>query len=1011
MISKKILLAIILSCAGFFFFSNSTHAAIGPWPGNTYDTDPNNPSNLRILLSRTFQHPAAEGGRVVFAIYSTTPGDVRVTINNVGSCDLGDSNDAKKVRVWGEGLSAKGTVFETCNKQSGEITVNISNNAIAGVTYGNEKKPLYEGIINADLDPDSNNSGTFGFRARSDEGKFFGFKQAVNSSLAIDSTNGPSPYGSRLNDLKIPVGYCSADLTDKNRKLRVKIYDPDNFQASYAQNIGPNGSYVPLKIGVFQNTFLPVDGYPGPQSQWEYFYSNKYIASKDDASATVKYVSATIQNRSLPSIGASSIRIKDMGSGNYVVLGIFSVAGLFGLESPLDEVYANPDVHCDPPPCYVLGNCPPPPETWRWKMNPSITGFNNQVTFTGQTPPKATYNNNLEGTVTSMGSGDGEGNVTGGKKYVDVNLSMTRNGVELVDDFYTRWQSLDQGNGTTNKPEMIQSADDIPGKYCAQMFFPDGELGRSKNNIPNVDPESSESTLDATNEKVRRFRYFYNSGWKHASTKTDTKTFWGFNSGNPTQWSSDGNDSTHWWSFYGHLNGFGNSAGGNNAFATQTPQYCAWVVDVDPNPVDNFPYEKGQGGQVNFGVKVDTGGANDVPVTDFTWSWVIKGLGAGGSDISGTVYTNTRDAGASSTITLDSTAQDRLNNSTPGTRYQFIITANGKQTEGWITVIEVPFARFYGNDVYSTSRSAGGGKLRFNDSDNANAGTYQERGSVAQYAAFAAGSATNYLDTAAFRYFGSALNPKPATGLLSEGSELSDISAENVYSKITQSKPEDCLDNYSNVNGQLTNNAISRLCYDLDNATPLNATPQPGNFDYRKKITVFYNNDIYITKNIINTTPSANRTDPEQTAVALFVGNNIYIDKSVTRIDAILVAQNTIDTCYNTTGNSPIANTDLEDTGQCRNKLVINGSVSAKTVKFKRVGGSRYLAPVGTLPGNAVGSGVIEKDGETNLPLNSGLSAEIINFPAYLYWAQPYLFNESTSGGKVNSIYTAPPRQ
>jgi hypothetical protein len=440
---------------------------------------------------------------------------------------------------------------------------------------------------------------------------------------------------------------------------------------------------------------------------------------------------------------------------------------------------------------------------------------------------------------------------------------------------------------------------------------------------------------------------------------------------------------------------------------------CVHVIDPEAIVPSRVEYEKGSGSVTVAGTNINVSNGGSCPVAPITipYTWSIGGVSGSSSFNYGGVFGCNNQ---SNLIPISPGITNQLNNQPPGpSGIQYCLNVNNEGNRcGEIVVYEVPFARFYGNDVYSTSRNAGEGKFRFNDSDNANTGTYQERGSVAQYAAFAAGSATNYLDTAAFRYFGTALNPKPATGLLSEGSELSDISAENVYSKITtQSKPEDCLDNYSNVNGQLTNNAISRLCYDLDNATPLNATPQPGNFDYRKKITVFYNNDIYITKNIINTTPSANRTDPEQTAVALFVGNNIYIDKSVTRIDAILVAQNTIDTCFNTTGNSPIANTDLEDTGQCRNKLVINGSVSAKTIKYKRVGGSRYLAPVGSLPGNSDGAGVVEKDGQLNLPQDSGLSAEIINFPAYLYWAQPYLFNESTSGGKVNSIYIAPPRK
>jgi hypothetical protein len=349
------------------------------------------------------------------------------------------------LRFGARGSGIDGATFNNCSGTSKTILVSI-NNLVSNVTYGPNKKPLYEGKITAELYPKNNNAGTFGFRVTADRGNFFGFKQDVGSSLAIDSTNGPPPYGSALGDLKIPVGYCSTDLSDKTRSILTRIYDPDNFPASYAQNIGTNGAYVPLKFGIFQNEYLHVDGFPG---QWDYFSSGRFIASRDDGSASVKLITSQIKNRSLPSVGASSLRIRDMGSGNYVVLGIFSLYNLFGVqqEAPLDEVYGRPDVNCDPPPCEILGNCPPVPETWRWKMNPSITGFNNQVTFTGQTPPKATYNNNLDGTVTSMGQiyedkPTGEGNVTGGantlaqpnvyagKNYVDVNSSFTRNGAE-----------------------------------------------------------------------------------------------------------------------------------------------------------------------------------------------------------------------------------------------------------------------------------------------------------------------------------------------------------------------------------------------------------------------------------------------------------------------------------------------------------------------------------------------------------------------------------------------------
>ena len=89
----------------------------------------------------------------------------------------------------------------------------------------------------------------------------------------------------------------------------------------------------------------------------------------------------------------------------------------------------------------------------------------------------------------------------------------------------------------------------------------------------------------------------------------------------------------------------------------------------------------------------------------------------------------------------------------------------------------------------------------------------------------------------------------------------------------------------------------------------------------------------------------------------------------------------------------------------------MNGSLSANSISFSRVGGSRYLAPAGAGVNNDTGAGIEEKNGKASLALNSGLSAEIVNFPAYLYWAKPYLQDNSKSGGTVDSMFVAPPRK
>lgn len=109
----------------------------------------------------------------------------------------------------------------------------------------------------------------------------------------------------------------------------------------------------------------------------------------------------------------------------------------------------------------------------------------------------------------------------------------------------------------------------------------------------------------------------------------------------------------------------------------------------------------------------------------------------------------------------------------------------------------------------------------------------------------------------------------------------------------------------------------------------------------------------------------------------IIYGNNIYINCNVRRIDAILIANNTIDTCYNATDKNSAGK--LRNDALRSNQLVINGM----TISNKLTLGRTY----GAAPGN-----------------NSDVPGEIIN-----YDSSAVLWSNFVSGagesGKITTTY------
>ena len=286
----------------------------------------------------------------------------------------------------------------------------------------------------------------------------------------------------------------------------------------------------------------------------------------------------------------------------------------------------------------------------------------------------------------------------------------------------------------------------------------------------------------------------------------------------------------------------------------------------------------------------------------------------------------------------------------------------------------VPYARFYGNDIAS-----GSGSIYFNNRDNQPlTASSSSAGSAAEYAAIA--KTTILIATAAF----SSTAPASPIGLSALTSAQVAIASTN-----------------STSGAKWLGDWSTSGYYGDFNATP---TTISGASSIASKITIV-GKDIYITGNITidenklpyTVKPFNNASIP---VITLIADNNIYIDPSVTQIDALLQAGNDIYTCSTGALATP--------SSVCKNTLLVNGEVGAKNkIHFDRVCGTRLYAL----------STEVSTTHATYIPTNenpscsgnykSGVAAEVINFPSYLYFASPYISGATQT--QYQSIYSAPP--
>ncbi|MBP9820956.1 hypothetical protein KBC85_02330 [Candidatus Saccharibacteria bacterium] len=315
----------------------------------------------------------------------------------------------------------------------------------------------------------------------------------------------------------------------------------------------------------------------------------------------------------------------------------------------------------------------------------------------------------------------------------------------------------------------------------------------------------------------------------------------------------------------------------------------------------------------------------------------------------------------------------------PGFRYTYTISYGSATANGSGIVFQVPYSRVYGGDVFSNN------DINFPMYDTRVKSTFQSNsGALSQYAAMFKNFKTG-LPTSGLR--SAVANRTQGNDGLDSKFNFSNIDF-NEVSGINKNLPDDC-EIRNNSSTVFTTSFGNNVCYKYvgHNIT----TPY---ISYSNKITIKSDSDIIIHKDIINNT--SDFSNPKNTGVMLIIAKNIKIDKNVKRIDAILVASENIDTC------------DVSNNigAQCKDPLVINGSIAANNIKLKRISGSRLLGTDGNNGGFA-GSKNIEA-------YNNNLddkAAEIVNFPVYLYFAKPYLQSDTRSGALVDEIYSTNPRR
>jgi hypothetical protein len=959
----KLILSFAVNVGLLFSVHSLANAAV--WPGNQWDSNPSSPnSDIIISLGQQSYHQSAQGTKVKFYYYvkdDQGPKNIRLINTECGNKDgvivyiINEENNF--ISLFGK---------DNCGNKDLNLTNRKDFIQFNDGVYARYEVAVYLwGTSKNDIPP---NIGFFKFQVQYDAsgGNAIGFKSSKSKSDDYALPLGSRKGDTYLNNIRIPIGSC-----DSNGTGRFNIYDSDNF-AGGAQ---PDNPYTELKFGVRYDGALIDHVANGVDSNVAWFKQNGYYYPKDSGSSQDRWIEYSLPR--LSDGDQAYFILKDLGGNNFVNFGI-----------PWDELPKS----C--PPIIIPKPNTTPPTNYNWAIN-ATSSVNNSVITKGSTA--LFKHKQLKATGSNGWVSD---NIT--TDYVNGDIVTTFNGNEIARDtgFDTNTgETIEYNDSDAPKPTNRNKAliGSSVGRYCQYINYPVGFLGKRK--APNYNGSGHTyrwvyipgRTVDIPYDITKANRNMSVPGggydaWWLGSTTDDTPNgatdqYWSFhdfnggggeqldaNGANNWRWESkaiDNNDSSRRpWEVYGWWNPFNNTY---NSFPYSFTPACVDVIDPTPTTsVSDF--EKGSG---------DKRVTHNVNIGPNCLSAIV--------DIRIRAYSNTDSfydetfpvsLGGGQPCSRDfpkDIPQNTLNNYKPGEKVSInteIVSSDRNDPKSFV-VYEVPFARFYGNDIYSRTN------INFNT-----VSTDIKKGSIVEYAAMAGGYPS--IGTGVFIY--------PSNNQLKA-----------VHSNIPEPTsfilPSVCSDvaitNLSTIAG--------KSCFSLNNDLTFSA-----NTSYTQKISIASTEDVFINADITNDTANANYSSPELTGVLLIKAKNIYIGPNVKRIDAILFASESVVTCAtDVNGSTPAKNNwhKLPADGGCRNPLTINGAIESANIKFSRTGGSRLLNN-----GSKNGSDTVYNIGARNdAGYASGEPAEIVNFPVYLYFARPYV--EDLSSTTFGSIYDAPPRR
>lgn len=338
-----------------------------------------------------------------------------------------------------------------------------------------------------------------------------------------------------------------------------------------------------------------------------------------------------------------------------------------------------------------------------------------------------------------------------------------------------------------------------------------------------------------------------------------------------------------------------------------------------------------------------------------------------------------------------------------------------------VTVVESPYLKVYGNDIWSGGNyhlggglcplPPGTGNIR-SVSANIVGSPTNYVGAVEQYAAFAFGD----IDS-----FGTAELPEAETGynrlaFANTGTELGNFGLPRCLYNIFDVDPtgpggqiDDLLwnssddetgasPNYGTVQAAINNNANDgQFTFSTGDIT---MPPIP--ITVTKRVTVLINGSLTIQEDIVYDTDYDDPTSPDIPNLIIIATGDIIIEPGVRQLDGMYISRGTIQTC-------PLPGAGYLSIDECDQWLEINGSFIADRIAFRRTAGGINGATTGD-PAHTNRCNYIPTPG-IPLPNNNDVrcSAEIFRFSPEMYLANPIFRRGADFEIEVQQVRELPP--